>query len=173
MLKASKRRRKLYLLLVFLVRFSLMVIPLYILEYLADMSLLQTEVANEASFFLNLIGVQTTVFFAGIPVLLVGNSLGIGIINACTAYRSIFAYLALVFAVPNVKIKRRLKALLFGIPIIYVANIARLVTTILVGLKLGVTLLDLTHIVLWREALILLVFGLWVLWARNLDAFQK
>jgi len=89
----------------------------------------------------------------------------INVIPACTGWRSVAAFLALVLAVPNVSWEKRVKALV-AVPVIYFVNLGRLASLVFAA-EIGKT--KLIHDFLWREGLVFLVLFLWVIWWRSAE----
>jgi exosortase/archaeosortase family protein len=82
----------------------------------------------------------------------------------CTGWKSMLFLFALIFAVPGVMLGRRLWGLLFGLVVIWVGNIARVVGVVLAERAHGVQAAMLIHDYLWQAGLIALVLGLWLIW---------
>ncbi len=168
-IKLSATQEKLYKVLKFLVIFNLLAIPLHIILYF-DINLypLASLEQKQASFILNLFGVshtlqEVTYLHGNLPAISVKNKvLAIG--EPCTAMRSILAFIALVFASPR-KLKDKGKAMIY-IPVIYAANIGRIVTLAFVSLTYP-SLFEFIHIFLWREGLVALIILLWVYWFNH------
>ncbi len=167
--KRSKRERKLWFVLKFFVRFVLLAAPLYfIMESSQSFYVWEKVIADQTILLLSpAVNVNLTEEY-GMPVLhLEGFDTPIGIDRSCTGYRSFIAFLALVFAVPNVAWKKRLKPLVPAFFVVYAVNLFRIVTTILVGFYFGVTAFEFAHMLLWRWALTLTILGMWVYWFKK------
>lgn len=100
----------------------------------------------------------------GMPTI-IHEGKAIGIDRACTGYRSFFALMGLVLAVPAIKRKKRIKGILMALAVVYLANIIRLVTTFYLSDIFG---FDLVHGLMWREGMIAVVFISWIFWLKNL-----
>jgi exosortase/archaeosortase family protein len=167
----NKEQRKLLFIFIFLIRFLILVIPLYLIIFFGNLSTLAVLEARQVSFFLNLSKTKSFVEMKdNIVILNVENMRNKLIIDdACTGYRSILAFIALVLAVPKVENKKRFYALIIGLPLIYVINIFRIYSTILIALKFGEEKLEFVHTFLWREGLILLILILWIFWLKKIN----
>ncbi len=168
----SKKNKKRILTLEFLTRLMILAIPLYIVMY-GNISLyfIEDPLANIVTSMLKTSGVETTRTNGYetngllMPVLQIsGFEKGIGIARACTGYRSLFALIALIFAVPRIKIRKKLNAIIVFTPILMITNIIRIYTTLLIGSKIGIRSFEFVHTFLWRETLIFLIILLWVIW---------
>ena len=165
-IKLTKRQKKLLEILKFLVVFNLLSIPLHLIIFLKiNLYPLSNIERLQASFILNLIGIKHELIDVNLggqilPAIKTGGKI-MAIGEACTSIRSILAFLALVFASPK-KLKAKKKGLIY-LPIIYIANVFRIVTLGLVSVEMP-SLFDLIHIFLWREGLIALIILLWVYW---------
>lgn len=166
-LKDSEKR--LFYTLAFLLRFMMLALPLYLLIWSrASLYSLERAEAEQVISLLNIFqtGAELKEDY-GMPVIKVASlKKHIGIDAACTGYSSMLAFAALVTALPNIKWKKRLKGFLVGLPILYVANLARITTTILLGVRFGEKVLDIAHTLLWRQGLILVVLITWGAWLK-------
>jgi exosortase/archaeosortase family protein len=171
--RLNKTNRKLLYILRFLIVFNLFALPIYAIDYFnIDLFILEYIITKQVSLFLNIFGVDHSLSLLQIgskmiPTIKIAELPTIAIDISCTAIRSMFAFLGLVFALPKVKFDKRVRALLWGLPTIYIVNLIRIVTTILVGVKFSVEALDIIHTLLWREGLILLIIVMWVFWIKN------
>ena len=167
----NKKQRKLLFILLFLIRFLILVIPLYLIIFFGNLSALAIFEARQVSFLLNLSKKKSFVEMKdNIVILNVENIRNKLIIDdACTGYRSMLAFIALVLAIPKVENKKRLYALLICLPLIYIINIFRIYSTILIALKFGEEKLEFVHTFLWREGLILLILLLWIFWLKKMN----
>ncbi|MBD3312548.1 hypothetical protein GF352_03805 [archaeon] len=161
--------KKLLTLLKFLVVFNLLAIPLHLIIFFnVNLYPLAYLERSQVSFFLTVFGVRHGLLDVSyetglLPAIdLEKKVLVIG--EACTAIRSMLAFAALVIASPKSWSHKR-KAWVF-IPVIYGANIFRMVSLAFVSLSFP-SLFDLFHILLWREGLILLILGSWIYWFKR------
>lgn len=162
-IRLTRGQERLWYALVFLLRLLVLSIPLYIIIFFADLSLFQNAVAEQSGFLLRLMGFDVV---QNGPVLTVGtaNPFTFLITPDCTAWKSLLFFFALVFAVPRADWGKRLLGLVFGLPIIWVANLGRVVGTVLVEKLYSVEMAMLVHDYLWRTGLVVLVLVLWVAW---------
>jgi exosortase/archaeosortase family protein len=162
-------QKRLWVLLKFLIIFNLLAIPLQLVLFF-DVNLYPLAYVERAqvSYVLTTFNVKHVLFdvpysYGFLPAIDL-NTKVLVIGEACTAIRSLFAFVALVIASPK-SWRHKKKAFLF-LPVIYEANILRMVSLAFVSLSFP-NLFDIVHIFLWREGLILLIFGLWVFWFRR------
>jgi exosortase/archaeosortase family protein len=162
----SKEDKKLWNVLLFLVRFMLLSIPLY-LVLLFDISLmpLQHAVSGSTLFMLRAAGFtahsEGLVMYVGEPdpfIFQTGPD--------CTAWKSMLCFIALVLATLGVTVRRRLLGLLAGIPLIYIGNLARIFGVVVLEDAYGLEAAMLIHDWLWQAGLISLVLLLWLAWLR-------
>lgn len=85
----------------------------------------------------------------------------------CTAWKTMYALMALVIAAPVAGRQRKVKFILVGIAAIFVLNIIRLVTTITTAYAAGFQYLEIMHTLLWREGLIIALLAIWFVWLKN------
>ena len=160
-------QKRLWKVLVFLLRMMVLAIPLYLVLLLSvDMAPLQEAVAGQSASVLGWMGYE---------VRLGGYHVSVGtppddfyfIINAdCTGWKSMLLYFALLFAVPGIGMKKRIAGLLLGIPAIWAGNIARVVGVVLAERSLGIEAALNLHDFAYRIGLVMLVIALWSLWLR-------
>lgn len=168
-LEFDKQQAKLLALLKFLIIFNLLAIPLHLIIFFkANLYPLASFERSQVSFFLTLFGIRHRLvdipYNSGLlPAIDLEKKIMI-IGEACTAVRSMLAFAALVIASP--KALSHKKKALFLIPVIYGANIFRMVSLAFVSLSYP-SLFDLFHMLLWREGLILLIIGLWIYWFKH------
>lgn len=162
--------KKLWRILKFLILFGAGAVPLYLIMFFNfDFLVFELLIANHLRMGLSFTSLDHSIFLVPSPetgyLMPAFNVEGkvIGIDRACTGYKSMIAFLALVFATPK---KGKKKALLL-LPVIYAANIVRIQTTIMAGASFGKAVFDFVHTILWREMLIILIIGLWYLWLKN------
>jgi exosortase/archaeosortase family protein len=152
----------------FLVKFNLLVIPMYILIYMnISIPPLQSFVANSVHALVGLMG-----YSSAVDGYMVNFSTGFSLVNAemtfdCAGWKSLYALFALVVATPRVEWVEKLKFLLVGLPAIFAINIVRIATTIAAVISFGIGYLDMVHSLLWQEGLIIAVVGIWYLWLRK------
>lgn len=161
-------KKKLELILWFLLRFNLLAIPLYLAIY-SNFSFLplQTLFAQMAAGILKEqdYAVQQT---DQILTISADNTIySIDMSWDSTGWKSLYALAALVLAVPASNLKSKLRFLAIGLPAIFILNLFRIVTTILIALNFGFQYFDIVHTVLWREGLIVAVVVLWYVWLKR------
>jgi exosortase/archaeosortase family protein len=103
----------------------------------------------------------------------------------CIGWKSMYMFFALVLATPirekeklKNKIKKffpktKLKALVIGIPVLFIINFFRILTTILIGYYFGISYFNVAHTILWREGLIFAVLLIWFLWLKKEKIVRK
>lgn len=89
----------------------------------------------------------------------------------CLGWKSIAAYIALIFA-SSKKFLDHKKALVVGVLLIFIANIVRIVTTIFLAHG-GIVPFSVIHDVLWKWSLTGIVFVLWIIWLEGIVTEEK
>ncbi len=162
--KLSRRDRKLYEALVFLLKFTCVALPMHLIIWMnVDMTSLQEITAGMVITVLNLLGFNAV--HDGISIYI--NGMRIEIIRDCTGWKSFMAVCGLVIATPDASWKDRITAILAGALVITAANLIRLVTTILVGVAYGIKVMEVVHIHLWRWGLTGTIVLYWYLWYKK------
>ena len=98
------------------------------------------------------------------------GNLGILMVDGCTGISAIGLFLGFVWAYPG-KNWARLYFSLMGIVIIYVVNIMRIATLLLIQ-EWAPQFFDFTHNYSTTTIFYLVIFFLWILWVRMADGFN-
>lgn len=158
----KKNERKIRLLARFLVAFNLLALPMYVVMLSgAQLPALQDATTGVVFAVFRLLGYEAT--RSGTTITL-GAPLytNIAIDTDCAAWKSMYAYAALVLATPfAMGWKKRLGLILAGTAVLFALNIVRIVSTVAAAVAFGIGVLDVVHTVLWREGMILAVVAMW------------
>lgn len=152
---------------IFLFRLMILSLPLYLILWFG-ISLLpfQKLVAFQSKEFLQAIGYS---------VVMEGTRLEVGKNNPfiffidedCTGWKSMLFLFALIFAVPEIKLRKRILGLIFGLPMVWVFNLFRVIGTVLIERAYGMDIAMIAHDYGWRIGLIGIVLGIWVFWMKK------
>ncbi len=161
------KNKALFETLLFLVRLLVLAIPLYMVMYFSvDLSPLQSFVAWEASIVLDEMGYQ--VERTGSFMIVHGGSYAqpfrFYISPDSSGWKSLLLLSALMIAVPKVPWKKRSIGLSIGLPIVWLGNLARVVSIVVIERSYGLEAGMLVHDMLWRLGLSALVLALWLGW---------
>lgn len=152
----------------FLFRFNLLAIPLYLAIFTGfSFQPLQTFLAQITAAALQSQGHHADQNNQILVVAKGDNVYTIEISWDSTGWKSLYALFALVFAFPGSIIDRKLRFLAVGLPVIFILNLLRILTTIYVMLTFGFRYFDVVHTLLWREGLIIAVVLIWYVWLRK------
>lgn len=167
----GKRNRALYETLAFLLRLLILVMPLYLILYFSvDLTSLTNLVAWEASVVLETMGYQ--VERTGSFMLVHGGSypqpFRFYISPDSSGWKSLLLLSALIIAVPKVSWKKRSIGLAIGLPIVWLGNLARVVSIVVIERSYGLEAGMLAHDMLWRFGLSILVLSIWLGWMHYL-----
>lgn len=91
-----------------------------------------------------------------------GNNVSLAIELICLGIIPIITYLTLMLALPRIGINKKTKSMIKGICIIFIANIARIILVIGIGITFGGNLFDFYHLVVLKYDLMLLVILLFL-----------
>jgi exosortase/archaeosortase family protein len=161
LLRLDPKQRSLWRSLNFLVRLIILALPLYLIIWLGiDLLPLQLAAASQSAWLLEVTGNQVLLEGTG---LLVNNSFEFIIIPDCTGWKSMIFLFALIFAVPGADLRKRLLGLV-GLPLIWVANLARVYGVVMVQGVWGTEAAVMMHDTLFQLGLIVLVFVVWIIW---------
>ncbi|MFH0961371.1 MAG: archaeosortase/exosortase family protein [archaeon] len=139
-----------------------MAIPLYLLIYLkADFRFAQETVAGQVAAVSRLLGNPAVAE----GYLVKSSNVILEVIEACVAWKDVFAFIALVIAVPNRSAKEKAFGIIVGSLVMYLANLARLVTVLFVAVRIP-AFTEVVHSVLWKFGMISLILLVWLSWMR-------
>lgn len=88
------------------------------------------------------------------------NGYDLEIVNACVAGAAYYLLLMLNLATPKIKIKKRLKMILFSFSALLTLNVIRIIFLGFLHVA-GSAFFDITHLVFWYFISIIFVVGLW------------
>ncbi len=160
----SPGQQRLRRVLVFLLRLIILSLPLYmVITFSVNLLFMQQAVAGNVLWVLNSAGYSAAQ--DGISITIEGGQPFTFLITEdCTAWKSMLFFFALVFAVSGVLLKKRLLALLIGLPLIWVCNILRIFVIVGVQQSYGLEAAMFWHNVTWQAGLITLILVLWGVW---------
>ena len=146
----------------FLARVIALSLPLYVVIW-TGVSLypLQVAAASQSAWLLNAFGYNVVQSGTG---LLVNTSFEFFIIPDCTGWKSMLFLSALVLAVPGIALRKRLKGLGVGIPLVWIGNLGRIAGVVMVQGVWGTGFAMLVHDTLFQAGLAAMVLGLWIMW---------
>lgn len=171
-MKKTVLRKKLWTWVLFLVKFNILAIPMYLILFL-NMSYppLQTLLTELTCKNLNLMGYHASLVTSPeseVQLIYFSNQFPkVQISWDSTGWKSMYALLALTLATPLSNLKRKARFLAIGIPSIFLLNYLRIITTILISLNFGIQYFEVIHTLLWREGLIIAVVAIWYLWLKK------
>jgi exosortase/archaeosortase family protein len=162
----KKTKEKLNQVLIFLVKFNLLAIPLYIL-ILLDFSVppLQNFVALLSHKLLLAMGIQSNLNQHNLIAIKEFKMFFVEISMDCTGWKSFYALFALTIATPKIKIRKKILFLFISIPLLFFINIARIALTIYLSL-IQPESFGFVHDFLWQWGLTLTIIGTWVVWLK-------
>lgn len=91
----------------------------------------------------------------------------------CNFLLPVFSYTALIIAVPRIYLKKRLLGLGLGLILLYMGNIMRMVTLVLIGAHFGYQTMEHYHIVMFDTGMALFTFAIYLLWAGFIVGFPQ
>jgi len=177
-MKKKNLRNKLWTLVLFLIKFNLLAIPMYLVIFLNfSYPPLQNFLTELTYRNLNLLGYHSSLVASPeseVPLIYFSDNFPkVQISWDSTGWKSMYALLALTLATPLSNLKRKAKFLIIGIPAIFLLNYLRIITTILISLNFGIQCFEIVHTLLWREGLILIIILLWYIWLRKQNIIKK
>jgi exosortase family protein XrtF len=97
----------------------------------------------------------------------IGENAGIELVDGCTGISAIGLFLGFILAYPG-DWKKRVSYSLFGIGVIYIVNILRIVV-LAITQEEWIEFFDFTHDYSTTAIFYLVIFGLWVIWVQLID----
>jgi len=157
----NPNQRKLFATFVFLAKMLVFAIPFYAIMSIPGILLPLQDIVSQ--------NVESILRFMGFAVsrhgfLLTAGGIAFFISEDCTGWKSMTLLTALIFAVPGVKLKKRLVGATVGIAAIYAGNLVRIIAVVSIWNGYGYALASLVHDYLWQAGLVSLVLALWVCW---------
>lgn len=164
----TERQEKLFDTSVFLGKLLLLAVPFQLFLVLEPDTVIYQEFhAGLISWLLNSIGYNT--FSQGIDILL--DDTIYRITQDCLGWKSMAAFSALTIATET-KLKS-LRFVVIGILVLFVVNIVRILTTILLS-EVGIISYSVIHGTLWKWGLTFVILVLWIFWLeRRNDNFSS
>lgn len=152
--------------IIFILTFLILISTFFILYYstLNYFAFLKTDIADALAFSLTILGIGSTV--QGEDVLL--SSFSLKIVEECTAVFASLIYVSCVLAYPT-SLKNKLVGIGFGIPVIQIVNLARLVVLSLTGLYYP-GIFEFVHAYIWQSIFVIFIIAIWLIW---LERFVK
>ena len=154
-----------YRILIFLVKFNLFAIPLYLIIISGFQLGFLKDLTTGFSFAL----LRTT----GIDASLSGNLIAVPIENGsfaavidwdCTGWKSMLALFALIFAT-DFSLRKKLYGLVF-IPLVYFVNMLRIWFMFYFVSGFGLLYYNIVHAIIWSWGLIVVILVFWVMWMK-------
>ena len=166
MLMNFKLLMKDYPVFAFLIKFNILAIPMYAAILLNfDFYILQKATADVVYFLLQVLGFSPVIDGIMITIPVQNGTWAALISSACTGWKSVLLFLALVAATP--KNNRRI-ALAF-IPAILLVNIIRIVFMFWVA-SANLAYFELAHALVWSWGMLLVVIVLWLFWMLKISS---
>lgn len=166
-MKMTPEQKNLWNILWFLIRLLILAIPLYLIIFLAvDLTPLQVTVASQTSYILDNLGFNVIQEGYHIIVGTIEDHFYFMINEDCTGWKSMLFLFALIFAVPRISWKNRFIGLIIGIPIIWIANLGRVIGVVLAEGMWGLDFAMSLHDYGYRLGMIAVVLLIWLIWFR-------
>ena len=164
----NNNMKKIEMVLEFLIKFNLLAIPMYLVIFSnARFYPMQTLLTDIVYYIFQILGYSVEKY--GIIISFIGVQFATEIVidMDCTAWKSMYALVALMIASPVKNDNKKLKYIILGLVLIFVLNIFRIVSTVAIAHSFGAQYLDVVHTVLWREGMILAVLVVWFVWLKR------
>ncbi len=164
--KMAKKQKEMLSVLVFLIKMIILAAPIYLVLYFnIHLHPLQESVITQSLyvFEFNGFGPSREGF-----LITVNNTheFSFMISEDCTPWKSIWLLIALMIAVPEVLIKRRILGMIAGSLILWTGNLARIFFIVWAEQFINYETSMFIHDYLWKAFLIILVLLIWVVWLQ-------
>ena len=171
-LKVESKYKRLWDLMIFLLKFNIFLIPIYLISYYRlNLIPLQLLVAQSVAGLLRMFHIPFSIYGIFIKVLIPEGSFGAFITWDCTGWKSIMAFLALIYATPATVEKKILAIALT--PFIFFVNILRILFMFWFVHSYGTENFNFIHHTLWSYGMIFTIFVLWVIWYKDSINYDK
>jgi exosortase/archaeosortase family protein len=165
-LKRKGLNKKLIRMLVFLVKFNLLAIPMYLIILSGFQWIpLKETTAGLAYDMLRITGINANLEDSVITVPMNDNYFIASIDWDCTGWKSMFALFALIFAT-GFPLRRKLAGLVL-LPVLYFINIVRIWFMFYFASVYGIAYFDMVHATIWSWGLITAILILWIIWLKK------
>ncbi|MEE9323087.1 MAG: archaeosortase/exosortase family protein [Candidatus Aenigmarchaeota archaeon] len=162
--KSNKIRQKKFYFPYFAIRFILLfLVAFYLLPWLFDTGMLQAVVRDESAFALNQLGFKVVYDEFSITVEN-GTPFVLNIQGDFSGLGSMIFYLALVLATLGITYRKRLLGLVFGLPLVHLFNLCRILGVVWVGNIYGKGMVAFFQEFLWDPSLLTFAGLIWVIW---------
>ncbi|MFH1294547.1 MAG: exosortase/archaeosortase family protein [Candidatus Aenigmatarchaeota archaeon] len=164
----------------FLIKLLALSVPLYLVIWLAvDLYPLQEVASSELQAALQMLGY--TVQRDGAMMTVEGGPpypFTFYIVEDCTAWKSMLFLIALIVAVPKIRWQRRLVGVAIGLPLLWIGNLLRNISVVLIERGYGLEMAMIAHDWLWKAGLMAMVMAIWLAWWKwaqqgNLSVLAK
>ena len=162
-------QKRMYRMLLFILKLTLLSIPLYLIMAFINLSPVQFVVATNVHLILDLLGFEVIQKGA----LLSANNFIFFIDADCTGWKSMVFLFALLVATPNIRPRKRLIGIALGICVLWVFNIIRIITSVFLQQTHGIEVSLFVHDIVWRAGFIAIVLAFWILWMRYPKLFKQ
>lgn len=153
--------------LTFLVKLLILSIPLYLVIWFSiDLYVIQIRAASELEWVLDMAGYDVVRDGASMTVSGGGQDYPFMffIDEDCTAWKSMLFLFALMVAVPSIRWNRRAVGIAVGLLGLWLGNLFRNVSVVLIERSYGVETAMMIHDWLWRAGLMAMVLVIWLIW---------
>jgi exosortase/archaeosortase family protein len=163
--RRTQKKKVLMDVIIFLVKFNLLLIPFYAIIYFnISFYPLQTAFADFIVSILKSLNYRVRV--SGFYLFIGKDEFQIDMSMDCIGWKSVYSLFALVFATGG-KTREKLKFLAVWMPVLFVINILRVLITLLVGLNFGMQYIEFIHTFLWQEVMIASIIIIWYIWFKK------
>ncbi len=157
----NAQQKRLYDTLLFLVRLAALSLPVYaVISSGFSLYPLQVAAASQSEQVLLFMGMQVSRNGAEMNA----DGFRFFISEDCTGWKSMLFITALVLSVPAVAWNKKLAGILAGVPVVWLANIVRIVSVVIVQKSSGLRAAMLFHDLFWQFFLAGVVLAAWVAW---------
>ncbi|MCJ7478562.1 MAG: archaeosortase/exosortase family protein [Candidatus Nanohaloarchaeota archaeon QJJ-7] len=164
----NSRQEGLYSALIFLVKFSLLAAPFYIVLGTGwELEGLRAWNAHASAYILEIIGIDAS---STGSFVLTGDMV-LDVTWDSTAWKSAAVFIGLILASPG-RLGAKMKGILLGIPILLGVNLLRISSMVYAVRVLGLDY-EFIHTFLWRWGLTVAVLASWLLWWYRTDISRR
>ena len=165
--KAKKEILRFYLLFPLLFLIIFIFYSFFSTYFEAEITMVSSWTAGLLGFILNLFGMNA---HTSGPLLNL-NKFSISVVAECTGLFEMFIFLAAILAFPA-NYKKKLLGLLFGIPVLYIFNILRMIGITVLG-NWNPKTFKFFHLYFWQVAGILIIGGMWLFWIEKVVKYER
>lgn len=165
--RLEPEQKRLWNTLVFLIRLLALSIPLYAVMVFLNLGLMQNAVASQSYWMFRITGYSIAQDGPSMTIEPGSEApFSFFISEDSTGWKAMLFFSALVIATPQIKNRKRLLGLAGGLALIWILNLSRIFSIVLLERHYSLQAALFAHDYIWNFGMVLCVLTMWILWLR-------